>query len=179
MKWDTPAAGGANYSLLNAGGTTLSGASTTVSGISGQEKLLIIIDGGSSSGAQAGFELQINADSGTNYLYAGGFISGAASYSVNIFGNFNASAGTNFPVGQMSATASSTVQTAIAINGGTTTGGKQVQITSAGSASGSNSQVLANIQGIYLGSAAITSIRIAVDSGSLDAGKVYVYGSAV
>ena len=79
----------------------------------------------------------------------------------------------------MSVSASSSVMTAIAINGGTTTGGKQVQINSAATAAGSNGQYLSNIMGIYKGSAVITSITVAVDSGSLDNGKIYVYGSAV
>ena len=77
--WAAPAGGGgANYSLLNAGGTTLSGTSTTVSGISGQEKLLVLIDGGSSSNAQAGFEFTINGDTGSNYLFYGNYTAAAS-----------------------------------------------------------------------------------------------------
>jgi hypothetical protein len=177
--WATPSGAGSNYSLLNAGGTTLSGTSTTVSGISSKEKLIVLIIGASSSGAQAGFQLNINSDTGGNYNYAGNLIAVGSTYAVANFQPYDGTAGTNFPAGQMSAAAGSTVATSIAINGGTTTGGKQVQINSAGTATASNSQYLFNIQGVYLGSAVISSVTLTTDSGSFDAGKIYVYGSAV
>ena len=47
LKWAAPGGAGANYTLLNAGGTALTGATTiTVSGISGMSSLFVRIDGG-------------------------------------------------------------------------------------------------------------------------------------
>jgi hypothetical protein len=175
--WAAPAAGGANYSLLST--TSLSGTTTTVSGISGKEKLLISIIGASSSGSQAGFYIRINGDTGTNYNYAGNLIAANGTYAASQIQRIDANGGDWVIAGQMAASATSTVSVSMAINGGTTTGGKEFSYMSGANAGGSNSQYNINAQGVYLGSAAITSISFITDSGSFDAGTIYIYGSAV
>jgi hypothetical protein len=68
MKWAAPAAGGKSYSLLNLGGTALTGASTiTVSGISSVDDLIIVIVGMSSVNGSSTLNIRINSDK-SNYF---------------------------------------------------------------------------------------------------------------
>lgn len=176
--WATASAAGANYTLLNSGGTTLSGsAATTISSISSQEKLLILVTGASGTAASSSIAFTINGDTGTKYDYSGGYISAEATYAATNFGTYDGY-GTSAPLGQMSGAAGSTIASVVAINGGTTTGGKQFQINTAASATGSNGQRQINVQGVYQGSAVITSVTVTISSGTFDAGKIFVYGSA-
>jgi hypothetical protein len=71
LKWATPSATGDNFTLLNSGGTSLSGATTTISGISGKGKIYIIIENCSSASAGGTVDLRINSDSGSNYFTVG------------------------------------------------------------------------------------------------------------
>ena len=68
LKWATPAAGG--MTLLNTGGTTLSGATTTVSSIDQTYKNLqiVIVNAYASSAANNSY-IQFNSDTGNNYGY--------------------------------------------------------------------------------------------------------------
>jgi hypothetical protein len=177
--WAAPAGGGgASYTLLNSGGTSLTGSSVTISSISGIEKLIVIVDGASGTSGYSGINLVINADTGTKYRYNGGYNDVGATYGVNNFGIYNGY-GTNFPGGSQSSAVGSTIGCVFAINGGTGTSGKQIQMMNGASATGGNGQRLINVQGVYEGSAVITSIKLQIDTGTFDAGTIYVYGSAV
>jgi hypothetical protein len=179
-EWATIAASSANssFSLLNAGGTALTGATTiTVSGITGYEKFLVVVIGGS-TGAPADFILRINGDTGTNYVNAGSKINAASSYSTAIVEVTGSISATGFTAGQMSSTGSSTVNFSSYITGGLTTGGKSAITLGAGSASGSNAHAALHTGGIYLGTATISSISVFSNNNNFDAGTLYVYGSA-
>ena len=178
LKWASASAAGSSYTLLNSGGTALSGSTTTISSISGQEKLLILVNGASSTSASSTFHMTINGDTGTKYDYSGGVIVAGSTYAASNFATYNGY-GPNLPVGQMSAAAGSTTATSIAINGGTGTGGKQFQITNGVNATGSNGQYLFWLQGVYQGTATISSLEFVTSSGTFDAGTIFVYGSAV
>jgi hypothetical protein len=176
-EWAAPTAAGANYTLLNSGGTTLSGASTTVSGISGKSDLLIYVDA-STNATQASLELRLNADSTAgNYIYAGSRISGATTWAANKLEAQNSGVvnKTTIPMGYANDPATSPISAAVRIDGCSTTGFKSFNLT--GSGSGTPNQQNRNLTGIYLGSAAITSITILTDDGSFTGGKVYVYGA--
>ena len=72
LKWAAPAGATANFSLLNAGGTAMTGAATiTISGISGQAKLLIYVRTASSASASSRLQLRLNTDTTANYAAAG------------------------------------------------------------------------------------------------------------
>jgi len=180
LKW--AAAGAAsNYSLLNTGGTALTGASTiTVSGISGQEKLHIIVDSASSANASSAMSIRINTDSGTNYYYGG--IKWKADSTEYMLAELTNSYRTNTDsiyLGQMGSNAAMQMGISLFIDGGTATGGKGfIGQGGRSGTQGGTTGVWTCISGVYLGSAAITSISILSSSGNFDNGTIYVYGSA-
>ena len=66
LKWDTPASGG--LTLINTGGTTLSGASVTLSSIPGTYKALkLVVVSPLMATDGTGFFVRVNADSNTRY----------------------------------------------------------------------------------------------------------------
>lgn len=180
IKWATPTGGAsASYTLLNAGGTALTGAATiTVSSISGYERFIVLVQGASSASAGSMIKLRINGDTTSgNYDSAGGYASANSSYSAGVFDN--AGGTTNgCDLGLMSGSATSQIYAGIKIEGGTSTGNKSWQVTAGASAGGSNAQGLYWHTGIYKGTATISSISVFSATGNFDAGTLYVYGSA-
>jgi hypothetical protein len=179
LAYAAPAGSSASYTLINAGGTALTGAGTiTVSGISGYEKFIVLVQGASSATAGVGIRLRINADSGSNqYDWAGGYGTAGSTYSTGIFDNA-AGPATYFELANMSSNAASVVWAGVAIDGGKSTGTKSIQVTSGANAAGGNSQGPYWSTGIYKGSATISSISVLTGAGNFDAGTIFVYGSA-
>lgn len=178
--WATPAAPatGANWTLLNAGGTALTGAQTvTVSGISGADKIMVIIDGGSSVSAQRAIGVRLNAQTGTIYYRWGPNFNNNASYSAGIFDADSQNAD-YIKIATMTDTASSVVNGAVTFTGCNSSGVKQFQSVGGCTPAGSNGGQLNVLQGYVNLSATITSISVFSSSGNLDAGTVFVYTSA-
>jgi hypothetical protein len=174
----TPGAG-LSWSLLNAGGTTLSGSnSVTVSGISGKEYLMIRINAASAASASDSFRVRFNGDSGNNYFAQGMGISWPAAYNQNNSSVVNREGVSFFDFGQMSNTASSTITGYISLSGGLSSGMKSVLIGCGVDAVNAANAYPNIIGGIYSGSAPITSFTIySANSFNFDAGTVYVYGA--
>jgi hypothetical protein len=175
--WAAPAGGGGkNYSLLNAGGTSLSGSTTTVSGISGIDDLLVIIDDATGT-SFTGNNCQIRLNSvSTGYFAAGNVITAQNTYAQ---GNFSGNAFDGFagiPMGE-TANASAAYEGSVRISGCNTTGLKV--FTALGGGKDGGSQVLRFVNGNVSIAATITSVSfVAVGGGSLTGGKIYVYGAA-
>ena len=68
LKWATPAGSSKTYTLVNSGGTALSGSSTAISGLSSYDDLIIIISGASYTTASQGLYMTVN-----NVLTAGSY----------------------------------------------------------------------------------------------------------
>ena len=68
LKWATPSSGG--MTLLNTGGTALTGSSVTVSSLSTSYKKLFIVWNKAYASTNADFGVRFNSDTGTNY-YSG------------------------------------------------------------------------------------------------------------
>lgn len=175
LKWATPAAVAPNgYTLLNTGGTTLTGATTvTYSGISGQRSLLIRIQGASSVNASSYIGIRVNTDSGANYDV--GFIELAAA--ANNFNN--ASGSTEIWLGQMSNNAGAIVGGSVWLDGTNTTSFKALTAQGFSSTGGGSGQLGFIHGGIYKGTSAITSVSAVSNSGNFDAGTLFVYGAAI
>jgi hypothetical protein len=76
--------------LLNTGGTSLTAANTiTISGISNQDKILILVRQASTA-ASTTIRLRFNSDSGSNYTYQGLKVYAGASYSPDVSGGISA-----------------------------------------------------------------------------------------
>ena len=180
LKWATPTASGASYTLLNAGGTALSSTSTSITGITGYENLLVTVVNASSTNASARIFVTINtSNTGGDYDCAALVIEPGSSYAATILSDRADIGADHIRLGTMSSNAASTVSGTVRIDGGTGTGKKAFTSVGSASAGGGNSQAAYVFQGIYNGSATISSIQVKTNSGTFDGGTVYVYGSAV
>jgi hypothetical protein len=176
--WSTPSGGSTNWSALNPGGTSLTAATTiTVSGISGKDKILIVV---SSASANAGAQIsaRFNTDTGTNYNYFGNRLIIDASYASSNFTSANNASETSIPFAQMSTNAGSTVSGYLILTGGNTTGDKVFNASGGATLFGESEHRLFNIGGWYSSSSTISSISIFSNNGNFDNGTVYVYTSA-
>jgi hypothetical protein len=179
VKWATSGGAGLNWTLLNTGGTALTGAATiTVSGISNKEYLLITVIGASTGATQDDFRIRINGDTTSKYTNAGLSISTALAYDANNFDRVGATT-TFIQFAQLTTNATSTASGYVKIDGGTSTGIKTYQGVGASNAPSAsyNGQAFV-IGGHYAATAAITSISITNGNAvNFDAGTIYVYGA--
>lgn len=180
LKWATPTAAGASYTLLNSGGTSLTAAATiTVSGISGADKIIVIIDGASSASASSSISLRFNSDStNANYYNFGFGLTFTASYSVEDLttprGSFT-SGKTELAV--MGNAASSLVYGFARIEGCNSAGLKGI-IYNGMAFNGSTNSTSTSAGGFYAGTSVISSVSVLSSAGNFDAGKIYIYTSA-
>jgi len=174
-----------NWSLINAGGTSMaSTASITVSGITGADKLMVVIlSGRNSAGVSYKVKININGDTASNYNHSGLLMKPAGSYGYSIwdfFSNGNGADSNGICVGDFSGSASSYISSTTFINGGNSAGLKTFQ-TQSGVVNGNttNSQnVIAG--GWYSGTSTISSIVVTNNDGSTNftSGTLYVFKSA-
>ena len=178
VKWAAPAGGGKTWTLLNAGGTNLTGAQTiTVSGISNVEDLMIFINQGSSASAASEIGIRFNGDTGANYGHTGFSIEASSTYSASNFG-FNVNFTNNqLYLAKLSSNAASQMCGGIWVSGCKSTGLKAILGQAGASAGGGNSQNTQGVIGFYSASAAITSVSAHSLTGNFDDGKLWVYGA--
>lgn len=180
MKWAAPSSGTPSYSLINSGGTSLSGSSNvTVSGISGMSKLIITIFE-ASAGDQARLRIRFNGDSGSNYEFAGHQYQANTSYDATQPTRYDSTADTSFQIAKMANIVSSTMGGYVWMDGANSTGFKAVTYSGSGTYNGSTTlQAEITGGGLYKGTSTISSVSVGCTVGTFDAGTVYVYGSAV
>jgi hypothetical protein len=172
LKWATPT-GAKSYSLLNAGGTALTGSGTiTISGISGIDNLRVFIDRGSSSSASANVEILLNSDTGANYSYFTGYQSASSTSYIGDTGQ------TSFIPGILSNNAASALMLSAEIAGANTSGVKMVSFSSGANTGGGANNALIAGGGYWNNSATVSSVSVKVSTGNWDNGTVYVYGAA-
>lgn len=177
--WATPTAAGSNFSLLNSGGTALTGASTiTVSGISGADKVFVLVTGASSANASSEFNIRFNGDSGSNYFYSGAtFNISGASFNTSMFTRAS-STNTQIRFGTMSGGATSDIAGYVSLTGGNSSGIKMIQSVAAASPVTQVGQEQFILGGYYNSASTISSVSIVSTSGNFDAGTIYIYTSA-
>ena len=179
--WTTPAvAAGTSWTLLNAGGTALTGAQTiTVSGISAKNDLFIIVSGASSATAQSEIRFRFNADTATNYASFGIQNANPTTYSsTQTFNAENQTSISSIRLAQMSNTAASTVSGYLLVTGANTAGIKQVSGVGGSNPSTGNSGAQYALGGYWSGAATVSSVSINSEFGNFDAGTIFVYTSA-
>ena len=171
-------AGGADWSLLNSGGTALTGAATiTISGISGKDKIMAIVTS-ASAGAASEIDFRLNADTGNNYSGVGVMAVGAFSYGTN---NIRQYSNTGISVANFARQANEGVDTfagGITFTGCNSSGIKAFQVTGGATGATGGNQINYIGQGLWNNSATVTSISILSSVGNFDAGTIYVYTSA-
>jgi hypothetical protein len=175
LKWATASAA-PNYTLINTGGTTLSGAGTvTISGISGKNDLYIFIASvtGGDVNNYSDLIFRINTDTGSNYQYvAGSLVSTNTSGGALSVANLQSASATSISLGGHKTPATF----GITIQGANAAGVKPVQFVGSGLIANDYNNRVAG-QGAWLGSGTITSVSIISTNGDLDSGTIYVYGA--
>jgi hypothetical protein len=174
---DSTAATGLKYSsnaplggmtLLNSGGTALTGAATiTISGISNKSRFLVILENASTTAGGSYIGLRLN-----------GAASGYGFTGITITNGNTVSNGSNFVTDRMytarqGASAADTFGFIANIDGGFDAG--VLSWSSNGIASGTNGEAY-NSKGFVTTSAQVTSISI-VGNDNFDAGTIYMYGA--
>lgn len=170
IKWSTPSAAVKNYTLINSGGTALTGATTvTVSGISGYNDLYIKIVGASTVANGSSFSVRFNSDSSNNYQEV------SWSWNQGTYTMFGGSSTGTSGIGiAYTDTAADTFTANLEVRGISGTGIKPYNIQSYGSGTGTTERLRL---GSYVGTSAITSVSVINDTGNLDAGTIYIYGA--
>jgi hypothetical protein len=170
--WTTPSAGG--MTLLNSGGTTLSGASTSISiTVTGYTSLTIYIKDAYATVDDVTATMRINGDSGSNYAsniirYEGNSVSGVQNSATTSIGNIFQQLPSSNTVLYKGNAKIDIFQPTATDNFGIIWQGMSAK----------NSGVTASIVGTanYNASAAITAISFFPSSGNWSGGTVYVYG---
>lgn len=177
--WAAPASSQSNFSLVNAGGTALTGAQTiTVSGISGADKILILVEGASSANAGSYIQIRVNADGGNNYYSYYAQLRTPSTYAATTTNRGNGGVDSAITLGRLSGSASSVLYGGALLEGCNTAGVKAFNYAGHGDAASNSDQEGAVGFGYYNSASAITSVSIRSTTGNLDAGTVYVYTSA-
>ena len=173
LKWATPAAYNPNYVLLNSGGTSLSGTSTSVSGISGKNDLYIyVLDMKTSSGQGYDYTFTFNNDTGTNYNMVGVRHNSVDAPLVRPILNYE-----DQTKGMITNGITSTHKlNAIIRVSGCNSSGLKVFASNASTETNDDS-FNHQAQGHYVSSSTISSIEIKTSGSTFSAGTVYVYGS--
>jgi hypothetical protein len=179
VKWAAPGGLPTGFTLLNAGGTALTGAQTiTVSGISAKE-LLILIKDASDSTTNSQFTIRFNGDTAANYSSFGSLYQFTPSNPEGIqsykYSNF--SDATQIQIGKHSNSSNSSIASAIYVDKADTTGTKRFSATTGLTTNNSDAGQTVSVQGLYEASAAITSVSIISDQANFDNGTIYVMGS--
>jgi hypothetical protein len=178
--WATPASGVSSWSLLNTGGTALTGATTvTVSGLSAKQ-IMVFISGASTANASDYIYVRPNADSTVaNYSAFGVQNTPLAVYSAPSFNridnHFTASTA-YFPVARQSDANNDFLAGAVVIEQADTTQWKKIAVTGGANINGTGAHTQYAYNGLFKSTSAITSILVGSTGGNLDAGTVYIYG---
>lgn len=162
LKWATPSGGGSNWILLNSGGTTLAGTTgVTVSGISGKDKIMVILTGITCTTPGITFGLRFNSDAGNNYNI----------YGMHNNGETNQSNITEVNVVYVQGGQSGTCATTIS---GCNSSGVKAFMSVSGVSNGIGGY---DIQGYWNNSATVTSVTARCSGFTFGAGTIFVYTS--
>lgn len=176
LKWADVSAG-ANWSLLNAGGTALTGSTVvTISGISGKDKIMVLVKNASSVN-QATIGVRFNTDSANHYSY-GANQTWASTYAAGNYTEWTQENSDAVYLGRTSSTATSILSGFVEITGCNSSGKKIFTAAGGGSPAADSTQRSTQSGGYYDSSSTISSVSVVSSSGNLDAGTVFVYASA-
>jgi hypothetical protein len=177
--WAAAPAAGSNWSLLNTGGTALTGAAIiTVSSVpTGTDKIMVLIKAASSNSANTQIGVRFNSDGASNY-YQYGFAGNAnASYSVDVINGIEWN--DNYAwIAQCSGSASSEANGFLLATGCSASGLKVFTSAGGANAYGSSGVKSLSTGGYWNNSSAITSVSVRTANGNFDNGTVFVYTSA-
>jgi hypothetical protein len=169
--WATASSYNPNYTLINSGGTSLSGTSTQIASISGKTDLFIFVTGFSNTSTAGNFVLTINNDTSSLYNWYG------LKYQSNgVPMRTTGTATSNQEVLIDQASSTTAYNAAIRITGCNSSGLKLIQVSAAQTNSSDNANAFITL-GYYSGSSTVSSIEFKSTSSNFDAGTIFVYGA--
>lgn len=175
LKWATPAGSTISWSLLNTGGTALTGATTiTISGISGRNRIKLLVNFGS-AGANSVISLRLNTDSGTNYGFSTIYNDIGSTYGAANFGYNSGFSENKIELASQDNNAAGNWVAFAEITGCNSSGLKMVTFGGAGGNTGARQYTG---MGFYSGTSTISSVSLISSSGNFDSGTLYVYASS-
>ena len=178
-EWGAAPAGGGNFTLLNTGGTALTGAATiTVSGITGADQIFVLVQSASSASASSFFRMRFNGDSGNNYQYSQIYIDNNSTYSAAILGSEGAAASSGLYFGKLTGSATSAMNGYLMMSGCNAAGVKVCHFTTGPTTASSNAGSMNSGGAVYNSASTISSVSIVSETGNFDAGTIYVYTTA-
>ena len=178
LKWAAVAASGANWSVVNTGGTSMIGTnSVTISGITGADKLMVYFFNVSSANASSVISLRFNGDTGGNYHNYGQRLNIPASYAKTYQEQFNENL-SNIRVAQMGNSHFSLISGYCMLSGGTASGDKMFNGSAGLTVDDGSGGYGNNFGGRWNNSATISSVTILSSSGNFDNGDIFVWKSA-
>jgi hypothetical protein len=176
-EWADAGGAGKSFALLNTGGTSLSGASTTISSLSGYDQFFVVVDQASATGAAFNLSMRLSGDTGDNYNFYGARVQGPSSYTASTNGvAINSTNTNNWFIGRSSSASASVINAGILISGANSTGVKVVQWTAGSTASGGNDQSLRIASGTWNNTSVVSSMTFFIED-TYDSGTVYIYGA--
>ena len=179
LKWATPATATKNWTLVNSGGTSLSGTSTQISGLSSYDDLLIVIAGASYTAAGVNLAFTFNSVVTANsYTRYGARISALSTYAAANFLTWNSATGVNIATVAMSTNASSTISGGLQVSGCKGSGVKQFTAAFGATAAGGTDNEETMYMGVANATTVISTIEVtSTSAATFDAGTVFVYGA--
>jgi hypothetical protein len=164
--WATPAGGG-GMTLINTGGTTLTGSSVAISSIPGTYKnLQLIIRNFKPSTDGAGFQIRYNSDSSASYADTG----------TNATGETPSQTSINVGVAADSGTAQGLTVNDIYDYANTETWKTSRAMSFANNQTTTTNYNTYSAQGIFAKTTAISTVNILASSGNFTSGTAYLYG---
>ena len=178
--WATATSAASSWTLLNSGGTSLSGTTTTISSISGQDQLMILLVGASNNttGPNSALTMRFNGDTASNYQIAGGSNTGGVSYAASNTNTLN-SLTTSIALASSGGNEDSTQNGYVHLMGTNSAAGIKMFTGAFGASPGTGNDGQKNqyFGGWYAGTSTISSVS-AICANTWDGGKIYVYGKA-
>lgn len=178
LKWATAAGGAKSFALLNSGGTSLSGSTTTISSIGGYDQFLVLISSASTTSSNVDYTIRFNSDTGSNYSYYGAQGRATTNYeSANIHTAMQGASQTSFLVSTGSNDTGSASSIGMLVSGANTAGVKIIDSTSGATANGGVNHYSRWIKGIWNNTSVVSSISIIASAGTFDTGTIFIYGA--
>ena len=177
-----------NWTLINAGGTSLSSTTSLTSGLTGYDSLQVFVFNATQGNNSTYMYFYLNNDTTSKYSQIGLLISpNSPTYNPNSIAtvqNSGLNGASNYTLGwQYSGVLSGGVgySGGVSITGCTGSGPKMIHETFGVDSQGSNNPIVRSYvtQGMYTGSSPISSIYFGNTSGSFNGGTFYVYGSTI
>jgi hypothetical protein len=175
LKWAAAAASATAWTLVNAGGTALTGATTVTVSFSAQKELLVLIEGASTVNAAPEISVRPNNISTADYSVFGTYDVFPTTYAIGNFDGYQSYSGEDKILIGANSEAGRGVSGYCYIDKADQTGWKRFQSVGTGDGNTANWHRY-NLSGVIEMSAAITSISLFSNSGNFDGGRVYILG---